>query len=45
MDSLTEDAGVFNEYHALLVKLGKDHCRKRETLCSGCTLEHDPHEV
>lgn len=44
-DSLPEDAGVFNEYHALLVKLGKEHCRKREPLCAGCPLEYDPHEV
>lgn len=44
-DSLTEDAGVFNEYHALLVKLGKEHCRKREPLCAGCPLEYDPHGV
>ena len=38
-------AVVFNEYHALLVKLGKEHCRKREPLCAGCPLEYDPHEV
>ena len=44
-DSLPEDAGMYNEYHALLVKLGKDHCRKREPLCAGCPLEYDPHEV
>ncbi len=44
-DSLAEDAGVFNEYHALLVKLGKEHCRKREPVCSGCPLEYDPHGV
>lgn len=44
-DSLTEDAGLFNEYHALLVKLGKEHCRKKEPLCAGCPLEYDPHEV
>lgn len=44
-DSLSEDAGMFNEYHALLVKLGKEHCRKREPICSGCPLEYDPHEV
>ncbi|MEW6145134.1 MAG: endonuclease III domain-containing protein [Thermodesulfobacteriota bacterium] len=44
-DSLEKDAGVFNEYHALLVKLGKEHCRKREPLCAGCPLEYDPHGV
>jgi endonuclease-3 related protein len=45
MDSLQQDAGMFNEYHALLVKLGKEHCRKREPLCAGCPLEYDPHGV
>jgi endonuclease-3 related protein len=45
MDSLAEDVGVFNEYHALLVRLGKEHCRKREPLCAGCPLEYDPHGV
>jgi len=44
-DSLKEDAGMFNEYHALLVKLGKEHCRKRGPLCAGCPLEYDPHGV
>ncbi len=43
--SLQEDAAIFNEYHALLVKLGKEHCRKREPLCAGCPLEYDPHGV
>ena len=44
-DSLPEDAGMFNEYHALLVKLAKEHCKKRDPVCSGCPLEYDPHEV
>ena len=44
-DSLTEDAGVFNEYHALLVRLAKEHCKKRDPVCSGCPLEYDPHSV
>ncbi|MFI5322396.1 MAG: endonuclease III domain-containing protein [Thermodesulfobacteriota bacterium] len=44
-DSLREDAVMFNEYHALLVKVGKEHCRKRNPLCGGCPLEFDPHEV
>jgi endonuclease-3 related protein len=44
-DSLQEDPVIFNEYHALLVKLGKEHCRKREPLCAGCPLEYDPHGV
>ena len=34
---LAADADLFNEYHALLVDLGKRVCRKRP-LCSGCPL-------
>ncbi len=37
MDNLPEDAPLFNEYHALLVRLGKEACRKRP-LCAGCCL-------
>lgn len=44
-DSLPEDADVFNEYHALLVRVGKEHCRKQAPKCSGCPLEYDPHSV
>ena len=35
---LDGDAGTFNEYHALLVRLGKDYCRKTPK-CEGCPLE------
>ena len=34
---LPEDAALFNEFHALLVEVGKEHCRKRP-LCEGCPL-------
>jgi endonuclease-3 related protein len=34
---LPEDAALYNEYHALLVEVGKRHCRKRP-LCAGCPL-------
>ena len=37
MDNLTADAGLFNEYHALLVRLGKDACRKKPH-CLKCCL-------
>jgi endonuclease-3 related protein len=37
MDNLPPDAGLFNEYHALLVRLAKDVCRRRP-LCRGCCL-------
>jgi len=39
MGSLPGDAGLFNEYHALLVKVGKLHCKKRAPRCPGCPLE------
>jgi len=39
---LPADAGMFNEYHALLVALGKQHCRTRAN-CTGCPLEIWPH--
>jgi endonuclease-3 related protein len=39
--NLPADARLFNEYHALIVRLGKEHCRKRSPQCPGCPLEHD----
>jgi len=39
MDSLPRDASLFNEYHALLVRLGKMHCTKTAPRCSGCPLK------
>ena len=37
-DHLQEDVQLFNEFHALLVNVGKDFCRPRPK-CSGCPLE------
>ena len=37
MDNLPADAGLFNEYHALLVNHGKNVCRTRP-LCGQCCL-------
>lgn len=34
---LPDDAALFNEYHALLVRLGHRHCRKTPK-CDGCPL-------
>ena len=36
-------AAVFKEYHALLVALGKRHCRTRAN-CDGCPLADLPHD-
>jgi endonuclease-3 related protein len=37
-DNLPEDARLYNEYHALIVRLGKEHCNTRPK-CEGCPLE------
>lgn len=37
MDNLPRKASLFNEYHALLVELGKTYCRKKP-LCENCPL-------
>lgn len=41
--ALPADPKVFNEYHALLVQLGKRHCR-RTAICEGCPLADLPHD-
>lgn len=35
---LPRDTKLFNEYHALIVRLGKEHCRARPR-CRGCPAE------
>jgi endonuclease-3 related protein len=35
----TYDTGIYNEYHALLVRVGKERCRRTDPLCEGCPLE------
>lgn len=39
LDRLPVDAGLFNEYHALLVRLGKEYCKKSNPLCASCPLK------
>jgi endonuclease-3 related protein len=39
MKNLKKDVRLFNEYHALLVKLGKDFCLKRKPKCDICPLK------
>jgi endonuclease-3 related protein len=43
-DNLDSDVKLFNEYHALLVRTGKEFCRPRPR-CGGCPLEKLPHQV
>lgn len=42
--SLTGDVKLFNEYHALFVRVGKEYCRPKAK-CSGCPLESLAHNV
>ncbi len=39
MDRLPEDVQLYNEYHALIVRLGKEYCKKSKPLCAQCPLE------
>jgi endonuclease III related protein len=38
MRHLPHDAKIFNEYHALIVEVGKKWCKSREALCAECPL-------
>jgi endonuclease-3 related protein len=42
--NLVSDVAFFNEYHALLVKVGKEYCRPRAR-CEGCPLEVLAHDL
>ena len=37
MDNLPKDAELYAQFHALIVRLGKDHC-KSGPICSGCPI-------
>lgn len=39
MQNLKNEVKLFNEFHALLVKLGKDFCLKRKPKCKLCPLK------
>jgi len=38
--SLKKDVRLFNEYHALFVRVGKSYCKKNKPLCEKCPLNH-----
>jgi endonuclease-3 related protein len=40
-DNLPHKTDMFNEYHGLLVMVGKHYC-KPKPICTGCPLEHIP---
>ncbi|SOB57257.1 conserved protein of unknown function [Pseudodesulfovibrio profundus] len=39
MDALPEDVATYNECHALIVRIGKQWCKKRNPLCQTCPLK------
>ena len=44
MWNLKENIQIYNEFHALLVMVGKKHCKPKPK-CQGCPLEKFPHET
>lgn len=38
-DALPPDVALFNEYHALLVRVGHHYCRKTKPDCAACPLQ------
>lgn len=38
LGKLLAEVQLFNEYHALLVRLGKEYCKKNNPLCDTCPL-------
>lgn len=40
MGNLPEDVQLFNEYHAQIVYLGKDFCKKTNPRCGDCPISH-----
>ncbi len=38
MENIPRDVKLYNEYHALFVRHGKERCRSRGPLCSDCPL-------
>ena len=38
MNSLPAKTKLFNEYHALIVRTGKEYCKRRKPLCKKCPL-------
>ncbi|WP_207263463.1 endonuclease III domain-containing protein [Desulfovibrio sp. Huiquan2017] len=39
MDALPADVALYNEYHALIVRVGANWCRKKAGLCDDCPLQ------
>lgn len=43
MNNIAPEVKLYNEYHALFVRHGKERCRSREPRCSDCPLRHMCH--
>lgn len=41
MENLVLKECLFNEYHALIVKLGKDYCKKNKPKCDECPIKDE----
>ena len=39
MENLKKDVQLYNEYHALIVRLGKDFCKKTKPKCGICPIK------
>lgn len=39
LKNLPADVKLFNEFHALIVELGKSLCKSKKPLCSGCPIQ------
>lgn len=39
MSNLPKNVNLFNEYHALIVALGKNTCKTKKALCNQCNIE------
>ncbi len=43
--TLPQDVDLWGDFHAQLVAVGKNFCRRRRPLCEGCPLEQFPHDI
>lgn len=45
MERVPRDVQLYNEFHALLVAVGKRHCHRRNPECAACPLGVFPHHI
>ncbi len=43
MENLENRSGLFGEFHALIVEVGKNHCKKK-AICEDCPIKFDTHK-